>query len=195
MKSKILIAGILTIIFALTANIYAVGQQGGGNGTGNQVQNQDQVQQGQGQGQQQQQINAQTHRSAVASFVQNLLRVADKETGIGEQVRTIAQQQNQSASTTVQAMEKVQTRGKIKTFFLGSDYKNLGTLRSETVQTRNRLEQLNTLKESVQSEGDKTELQNQIQALEQEQVKIENFIKSQESKFSLFGWLVKMFGK
>ena len=169
-----------------------------GSGTGEQVQNQNQnqeqvQQQNQEQNQAQQgQINAEQHRSAVANFVQSLNGIADRETGIGQQVRTIAQQQNQSASTTIQAMEKVQTRSKVKTFFFGSDYKNLGALRSETVQTRNRLEQLNQLMESVQNEGDQTELQNQIQALEQEQIKIESFVKAQEGKFSLFGWLVKI---
>ena len=162
-----------------------VEQEGQGNGQGNQVQEQNQKQQGQ--------INAEQHRSAVANFVQSLLQVADREGGIGQQVRVIAQQQNQSASTTIQAMEKVQTRSKIKTFFFGSDYKNLGALRSEMVQTRNRLEQLNRLMENVQNEGDKTELQNQIQTLEQEQIKIESFIKAEEGKFSLFGWLVKLF--
>lgn len=155
------------------------------NGDGNKVQNQNQEQQGQ--------VNAEQHRSAVANFVQSLLQVADKEVKVGEQVRIIAQQQNQSENTTVQAMEKVQTRNRIQAFLFGSDYKNLGALRSETVQTRNRLEQLNKLMTNIQNEGDKTELQNQIQTLEQEQAKIESFIKAQEGKFSLFGWLVKLF--
>ena len=92
-------------------------------------------------------------------------------------------------------MEKVQTRSKIKTFLIGSDYKNLGTLRSEMVQTENRLEQLDKLMENVKNESDKTELQNQRQTLEQEQTKIENFIKENETKFSLFGWLVKLFNR
>ena len=172
-----------------------------GSGNDEQVQNQNQnqeqaQQQDQEQTQTQQgQINAEQHRSTVANFVQSLQSIADREGGIGEQVRTITQQQNQSASTTIQAMEKVQTRSKVKTFFFGSDYKNLGALRSETVQTRNRLEELNRLMEDVQNEGDKTELQNQIQTLEQEQTRIESFIKTQESKFSLFGWLVKLFNK
>jgi len=163
--------------------------------TGDQVQNQIKNQE---QLQQQNQVlegkvNLEQHRNAVADFVQGLLEVAEKEEKIGQQVKVIAQQQNQSVDTTVQAMEKVQTRSKIKTFLLGSDYKNLGALRSEMVQTRNRLEQLNKLMENVQNEGDRTELQNQIQTLEQEQVKIESFIKVQEDKFSLFGWLVKLF--
>lgn len=223
-KNSLSIISILTIIFIVsfifTTNTMAVQNQGQNqaqstptvseqNQEQNQLMNQEQNQeqnQGQAQGQnqeqneeqsqeQQGQTNAQQHRSAVANFVQSLLQVADREGGIGEQVRTIAQQQNQSADTTVQAMEKVQTRNKIKTFLIGTDYKNLGALRSETVQTRNRLEQLNRVMENVQNEGDKTELQSQIQTLEQEQVKIENFITAQESKFSLFGWLVKLFNR
>ena len=174
-----------------------------GNETDNQVQNQNQErntstvgQQNQEQNQEQKgQINAEQHRSTVADFVRSLLQVADKEEGIGEQVRIIAQQQNQSASTTIQATEKVQTRSKIKAFFFGSDYKNLGTLKSEMVQTKTRLEQLNRLTENAQNEGDKTELQNQIQTLEQEQTRIESFVKDQEGKFSLFGWFVKLFNK
>jgi uncharacterized protein YpmS len=179
---KITLIIVSLVLLAFVGGVLAQGQN---SNQGEQVQGQNQKQQGQ--------INAEQHRSAVANFVQSLLEVADREGGIGQQVRVIAQQQNQSASTTIQAMEKVQTRSKIKTFFFGSDYKNLGTLRSEMVQTRNRLEQLNRLMENVQNEGDKTELQNQIQTLEQEQIKIESFIKAEEGKFSLFGWLVKLF--
>jgi len=153
-------------------------------------QNQEQNQEQEGQ------INAEQHRSTVANFVHTLLKTASStENRIGEQVRAIAQEQNASEATTTEAIDKIQSRNKIQTFLFGSDYKNLGALRSEMVQTMNRLDQLNRLMENVQNEGDKTELQNQIQTLEQEQTKIENFITAQESRFSLFGWLVKLFNK
>lgn len=206
MKSKILIAVTLVIFSAFAVNAYAAKAN---NGNGNQDQEQDQEQgtstpeqqdqdedndNVQDQDEEQQgQINAKEHRSTVANFVQSLLQVADREGGIGQQVSAIAQQQNQSASTTIQKIEKVQSRSKIKTFFFGTDYKNLGALRSEIAQTRNRLEKLDSLMENFQDEADKTELWNQIQTLEQEQTKIESFIKSMENKFSLFGWMVKLF--
>ena len=41
----------------------------------------------------------------------------------------------------------------------------------------------------------KTELTAQINAMEQEQTKVETFIQGQEGKFSLFGWLVKFFNR
>jgi len=141
-------------------------------------------------------VNALEHRSAVANFVQGLLNFADREPGgIGEQVREVARAQSSSTDKIVQAMEQVQTRSKIKTFLFGSDYKNLGALRSEMVQTRNRLEQLNRLLVDVVDEADKTELQEQIDTLTAEQTKIDNFIQEREQagKISLLGWLVRLF--
>ena len=140
------------------------------------------------------QANATERRSSVANFVQSLLRVAEREPGsIGEQVRVIAQEQNESNETATEAVTEVQTRGKIRTLLFGSDYKNLGVLRKEVVQTRNRLQQLDRLIESMTSDEDKTEVQVQIQALSEQQTILENFVEEQESKMSLFGWLVKMF--
>lgn len=173
MKNKILIIGVLMLALVFAVSVYAA--------------NKNQEQAGD--------VNGQQHRSAVANFVHSLLEVADREGGIGQQIRVIAQEQNQSGETTVQAMEKVRTRSRVMSFLIGPDYRNLGALRSEMVQTRNRLAQLNRLAENAQNEEDKTELESQIQTLEQEQTRIENFIEEQEGKFSLFGWLLKLFNR
>jgi hypothetical protein len=139
---------------------------------------------------------AETHRSAVATFVQSLVSVADREKGgIGEQVRVIAQQQNVSGFEVSEEITAVESRGKIKTFLIGSDYKNLGALRSEMVQTRNRIGQLQRLVDKATTEEDKTILQDQITKLEKERTDINKFITDNENKFSLFGWFVKLFTK
>jgi len=141
-------------------------------------------------------INGELHRSVVANFVQTLLQVASRqEGGIGEQVRVVAQEQNQNKEKTADQIEAIEKRNKIKTFLIGTDYKNVGALRSEMVQTRNRLEKLNRLTEQTTNAADKTELQNQIQTLEEEQTKIETLLKKAEGKFSLFGWLIKLFNR
>jgi len=141
------------------------------------------------------QFNAESHRSTVATFVQSLLDVSDREGGIGQEVKVIARQQNDIKDRTSDLINAVENRNKVKTFFIGTSYKNLGELRSQMVQTRNQIEQLKRLAEKAENEGDKTELQNQIQALEQEQTNINNFITQNENKFSLFGWAVKLFRK
>jgi hypothetical protein len=131
----------------------------------------------------------------VATFVQSLLAVADREDEIGQEVKVIAQHQNDIKNRTSDLINAVENRNEVKTFFIGTSYKNLGELRSQMVQTQNQIGQLKRLAEKAENEGDKTELQNQIQALELEQTNISNFITRNESKFSLFGWAVKLFRK
>ncbi len=135
------------------------------------------------------QLNAEIYRSDVASFVKSLTGVANRQGGIGAQVRIIAQAQNDSASTTATAMTKVESRGKLRTLFFGSDYKNLGQLRSEIVVTQNNIDQLKDLIAQTTNTTDKAELEAQVKVLEASQVKIQAFIKAHESSFSLFGWL------
>lgn len=140
-------------------------------------------------------VNAEMHRSTVAGFVGTLLDVADQDKGIGEEVRVIAQEQNQSMEAIAEKIEKIENRGAIRTFLIGTDYKNVGALRSEMVHTRNRIEQLNRLRERTENEASEQALQEQIQNMEQEQTRIEEFLQENENKFSLFGWFVKLFIK
>jgi len=190
----------IVVIFSLVVVVAAKQNQGNGTNTVNATSEDEDEDATSSKGQ----LNAIAHRSVVANFVQNLLKAASStEGGIGQQVRVIAQQQNDSDTTTTEAITKVNNRGKIKIFLIGSDYRNLGALRSEIVHTRNRISQLTRLIQNATGTSATgtatttatTTIQAQIQALEQEQTRIENFIKAQEGKFSLFGWLLKLFSK
>jgi len=142
------------------------------------------------------QFNGEKHRSAVATFVQSLLDVANREKGgIGEQVKTIANAQNETINQAAEAIDKIKNRSKIKTFFFGTDYKNIGMLRSGITTTKNQINQLDRLLEKATSTDTKVTVQTQIQTLTQEQQKIEDFIKTNESRFNLLGWLVRLFNR
>ncbi len=139
---------------------------------------------------------AEEHRSVVALFVQNLLQVADRNTnGIGEQVRAIAKDQEASDEAVTTEIEAVENRSSIKTFLIGTDYKNIGMIRSEMVKTDSRIDQLNRLLETMTTSTGSVTTSLEIQNLTNEQTKLENFLKQNESKFSLFGWFVKLFNK
>ncbi|HYF10003.1 MAG TPA: hypothetical protein VD967_00115 [Candidatus Paceibacterota bacterium] len=135
------------------------------------------------------------HRSAVASFVQKLLSVADRDGGIGSEVRAVAKSQNDSASTSAEAIAKVEAKGKLRTLLFGADYKNLGQLRSEMATTANNIAKLKNLLSRATSEEVKADLSAEIKALENFEAKIEAFVKAHESSFSLFGWFTKAFSK
>ncbi len=141
------------------------------------------------------QVNAEAHRSTVAAFVKSLLAVADREGGIGKEVREVAQSQQDSASTTATAIAKVESKGKLSTFFFGTDYKSLGDLRNELVTTQNNIDKLEKLADQAWYTGNKAELEAQIKALEESKAEITAFIEAREDTFSLLGWAVKWFSK
>lgn len=139
------------------------------------------------------QLTAESHRSTVATFVRNLLDVADREGGIGAEIRVIAQEQNDSASTSAEAIAKVESRNALTTILFGSDYKNLGVLRSELATTTNHIERLKNLLDKTTNEADKAELSAQIQGLEDSKVRVDAFVQAHENAFSFFGWFIKLF--
>ena len=142
------------------------------------------------------QANGAEHRRAVSNFVQTLLDVATRDkSGIGDQVREIAQEQDRAKDNVAASIDAIQNRSKVKTFFFGTDWKNLGALRSEMVKTDNRIAQLKRLAEQAATSDSAPALNGQIVSLEEERQKIGDFLTENESKFSLFGWLTKWFAK
>ncbi len=139
---------------------------------------------------------SEARRSTVSTFVKSLLDVAERNNGgIGEQVRVVAREQAESETTTSQAIAEVEGRNSFKTFLIGTDYKNLGMIRSEMVKTSSRIDWLNRLLERMTTSTGATTTLSEIQSLTQAQTKLEDFLKQNESKFSLFGWFVKLFNK
>jgi len=134
---------------------------------------------------------AEAHMSVVAKFVQSLHAVANRDGGIGAQVRAVAQAQNDTATTTATAITNIEARGKLRTFLFGADYKNTGQLRSDLSITENNIAKLKTLVEGATNTVDKADLMAQIKVLEDMQVQLNAYIKAHESSFSLFGWLNK----
>jgi len=133
------------------------------------------------------------HRSTISNLANELNRIADRDGGIGAELRDVAKEQNVSKEKVVEAIEKVENRSGFKTFFIGTDYKNLGALRSEMVTTDNHIDRLTKSKERAVNPGTATDIDEQIAVLEAEKVSIETFITENEDKFSLFGWFVKLF--
>lgn len=141
------------------------------------------------------QLTPESQRSAVASFVQSLLAVANREGGIGKQVRAVAMSEQDSASTSANAIAKVEGVGGLHALFLGSDYHSLGQLRSEMATTSANIAKLKDLLSNATSDSDKAELSAQIQVLEDSQAQVAAFVQSHESQFSFFGWFTKIFAQ
>lgn len=133
------------------------------------------------------------HRSAVAIFVKNLLSLADRDGGIGAEVRAVAKEQQDSADANEEAMTSIENRASWKTFLFGTDYKSIGVLRSGLVTTENHISRLEAAKERSTNASVKAGLDTEIKALTDVHAELEAFVETNENKLSIFGWVVRKF--
>ncbi|MFA5124875.1 MAG: hypothetical protein WC473_03610 [Patescibacteria group bacterium] len=166
---------------------------------GGQIQNQNQIQAGGQEAVQSQSgmdsVITQQRRSQVANAVQELLQVSERNGGIGEQVRVIAQSQNQNRENLEASLEKVQNRSGLAKFFVGPDYGEINKAQKFLEQNREQIQQLNQIKDQFVNQGDQQMLIQQIQILEQADLEIGNYLGTAQKGFSLLGWMFRLFAR
>ncbi len=222
MKNKILAIGLLGAALSLIGGT-ALAQPGNGNagaGTGSQVrqqlqtqvidgsiathtpiQTQQRLQDGTGTGSEARVQNknatgtntVQQKRSQVAEAVQEMLQVAERNGGIGQQVRIIAQNQTQNQEKIETGLNKIQGRGAFTRFFIGADYSEINNVKKLLDQNQEQIKDLNQLKGQIDNQDDLNGLNQQIEILNQANSEIMESLDLSQKGFSLFGWFVKMF--
>lgn len=135
------------------------------------------------------------HKADITRVTEDIEKAAEKDSQIADEVKSVTQEEKDSSDIVKEKMDKIETRSKLKTFLIGSDYKNLGELRSELVTTDNRLERLTKTLDKTTSTTVKAELETKIKDLEAVKAKAESFVNENENKFSLFGWLMRLFNR
>ena len=138
-------------------------------------------------------VNAQERRSQVANAVQEMLQVAERNQGIGEQVRTIAQAQNQNQEKIEESLVKIQNRNQLVRFIIGPNYSEINSAKKLLEQNQEQANQLNQIKNQLINQADQEVLMEQIQTLNQASLEIENSLNNSQKSFSLLGWMFKMF--
>lgn len=139
--------------------------------------------------------DATQRRSRVANAVQEMLNVAERNSNLGQQIRVIAQSQNQNQEKVDANLERIQSRSRILRFFIGPDYNEINNANGILEQNREQIEQLNQIKNQITNQSDQQQLAEQIQVLEQANLQIEESLIPEQRKFSLFGWLFRSFSK
>ena len=119
----------------------------------------------------------------------------EKEAGnvkVGEEITKSADEVSFASVDNISSLDEVENRPAWKSFLLGPDYKNLGKIRSNLVQTRNQIRKIEKTMEKNMGEEDANTLRARLGELEQERLKIYNYIDERDDGFSLFGWLAKL---
>lgn len=126
-------------------------------------------------------------RSEVANAVHELLSVADRVGGIGEQVRVIAQAQNQNQEQIEDSVEKIEKQNKLTTFLIGPNHGEINKAAKLTVKNEEQIVELKALQTTM---TDQTEIQKtteQIQTLEKANLEVKTTLETAQKTFSLFG--------
>lgn len=76
-------------------------------------------------------------------------------------------------------------------FLFGSNYKNVGVMRSKLIRTDKRIDYLTERASSTQDSNIKANINAEITELILSEDDMNIFIDQNESKFSLFGWFIK----
>lgn len=135
------------------------------------------------------------HQSAVSAQVQALLDVASRSGGIGLEVREIAQAVASSSEEVEVAKKEVEDRPAWMEVLIGSDYKNLGKLRSELATTQSAISRLSAARDRSMDATVKATLDAQISAFSADASSTEAFVSEHEDSFSVFGWFFKLFSR
>lgn len=131
----------------------------------------------------------------MASTTEKLSTLATRLSKLGVDIKAAVAAQASSSLVITSSMTQVEARSAFKTFLLGTDYKNTGKLVSEAAKTTARINQIENQVSKMASSTDKAALVASLAELKTQEATIEQYVKDNESKFSLFGWLAKRFEK
>lgn len=132
------------------------------------------------------------NKSSVSVQVRALLDAANRDGGIGEEVRDIAHTYASSSARVDEEKQNVENRPTWMTVLVGADYKSLGALRSEVATTQNAINRLTRARDLTTDASVKATLDVQIQALAATASSTDAYIKAHENVFSIFGWFFRL---
>lgn len=139
--------------------------------------------------------NAYEHMSIVAQKVQELQMLGVRTGGLGEQVREIAQNQNQSQEKIQIELGKLDGRQGWLKSLIGPDLGAIKNIKMELEQNRVRIQQLEQLQNQLANQGDTSAIQETVQALIAENEALQNKLTQEEGTKSMLGWLFRFLAK
>jgi len=130
------------------------------------------------------------NQNEVRLAVHSLLEMENLSGGIGHEVSAIARDFNNSASSSQVLEDRIQTRNPIIRLFFGGDRDAAGELTNLTARNQARIQQLQQLIYSTSLDADvRAAMEEQVQILQNEQVRLEQLAAREQQDRGLFGWL------
>ncbi|MGI6278586.1 MAG: hypothetical protein ACOYJ8_02145 [Patescibacteria group bacterium] len=136
---------------------------------------------------------ARQNMSSVAQKVEELLENEGAQGGIGQQVKTIAQQQKQAQGEIGNQLEKLESRQGLMKRLFGADQKAIKNLKQQIEQNQQRIRELQELQNQVINQAEEAQVQELVQALVSQNTALEEQVQTEEKITGVLGWLLKLF--
>ena len=166
--------------------------------TGTQVKNQNQTQtKNEGEDQQlsvqtqeSEQLNQEINQNfqKVSDQVHQLIDTVGAKTGIGQQVKDIAQNQTKLQDDIKTNVSQLASRSALTKFFIGSDKKTLQNMEQQMEQNRLMIQQLEEVTTQTTNSGDIDQIQQTIDLLIYQNATLQEKISNDNKVNGLFGW-------
>ena len=161
--------------------------QNQGQGYGSQFMNQEQIAQGTG--------TLMQIRMQVQTAARALIQAGANATtsGLGEQIRMIAQNQVENQARIQSSIEKIQQRSGLAKLFIGPNYGEVNNAQRLITQNTQQIRQLEQVAAQVSGSGDRQAITTQVKTLQEANNQLGNSLDEARGGFSLFGWIIKLF--
>jgi len=136
---------------------------------------------------------ARQNMSIVSQKVEEILEEEKSDKGIGQQVKTIAQEQKQAQGEIEGQIHKLNARQGLMKKLFGADQKAIKNLQQQMEQNQLRIQQLQELQNETTNQAEENQIQELTQSLVEQNTALEDQIQAEEQVGSLFGWLIKLF--
>jgi hypothetical protein len=132
------------------------------------------------------------NQNEVRIAVHSLLSVENRTGGIGQNISAIAREFNNSVTMSGELEQKIQDRRGIMRVFLGGDRDAAGQLANITSQNQARIQKIQQLMSTATLDPDvRVFLEEQLQAMQNEETRLEQLANREQQDRGLFGWLGK----
>lgn len=135
------------------------------------------------------------HEDESEDIAEHLMDVAEIESDdhddVASQSRSMAVSQKVAAKTVKSALSDFEKRSKVAEFFIGKDQEAAARLSAEVAAMQTRATTLETLAAQLTDPEMQQILLDQAKALQDQATKLSTYLQTQNSSFSLFGWLFR----
>jgi hypothetical protein len=125
--------------------------------------------------------------------VQQLMDVEGLTVEVGDKIRTLAKEQVGAQEQIKTQLDRLESKSNFMKKLFGPDFGAIKNLNQLMEQNRLRIQELQQLQNQVTNQAEKTQLQEAIQTLLNQNTDLREQVKAEEKVGSIFGWLIKLF--